>query len=69
MWDLIIVLIVVAVAAWFVVRRYFKSAGSKQSACGCGCSCGSGGQACEKPSAEVSAITGPEPTLEGERGG
>ena len=40
--DTLIVVVIVAVAAWYVARKFF---GKKGGSCGCGCSggsCGSG---------------------------
>ena len=49
--DTLIVIVIVAVAAWYVARKFF---GKKGGSCGCGCSgggCPSGGGAGpDKPS-------------------
>ena len=68
MWESIIILLVVALAAWFLGRRYYKAASGKQSACGCGCSCGSGDQTCEEPGEHVSTIQYAATTPQGKKG-
>ena len=37
MWQNIIVGLLIAMAAYFVIRRLFQQAASKDPACGCGC--------------------------------
>ena len=49
--DTLIVVVIVAVAAWYVARKFF---GKKGGSCGCGCSCDAGtcgdGSGSAKPS-------------------
>jgi hypothetical protein len=45
MVDTLVVLAIVAVAAWYVVRR-FVSMGKGGGGCGCGCSCPGSGSGC-----------------------
>jgi hypothetical protein len=50
--DTLIVIVIVAVAAWYVVRKFVVKKGGS---CGCGCSggdgsCGGGGSGPAKPS-------------------
>lgn len=49
--DTLIVIVIVALAAWYVVRKFF---GKKAGSCGCGCSGGGGscggGSGLDKPS-------------------
>ncbi len=46
MGELLIVLAVVALAAVWLGRRYWRAAKQEGSACGCGGSCGCGGESC-----------------------
>lgn len=43
MIDTLVVFVIVAVAAWYVVRRFVSVGKGKDAGCGCGCSGGKTG--------------------------
>ncbi len=42
MWETLVVILIVAVAAWYAIRRFWSAKDSGS----CGCGCGSGNDCC-----------------------